>query len=273
MNTILNHFTSRLVAQINHNDVAAGVKLCDAVQVLAQAFIDARQAALAAQCKPYMTALIALAEAMDDYALQNFRQSGEPQYHNRQHAQEVLLAMMMLLEQEQAAQDAGWPSLTEQEKCLLMLAALGHDFMHPGGINQYPQQLEQISAQGVGQVMRQCGLSDADCGFVSQLILATEFSQVASLHQDLRDRDGRQALDSNLTAAILITEADILPSVLPEHGLYLANKLSEEWQRCGVIDKPDPSLKNNYQQFINSVHFSSPYAIRLGIEDLFKQQI
>ena len=228
--------------------------------------------------RPIANALLIMAKAIDEYT-QRLKDAGvEPEYHNRQHAFEVMTAIRYLIEQEdQAPLDGAWPKLSwplfgAKERGLMLIAAMSHDYLHPGGINRSPFELEIQSGIGVESLLQGEGLNEEDIHFIKSLILATDFHYVPLLHERLLDWPERHPVDLVLRASILLTEADIMPSIIPVHGRVLAEKLALEWQRSGV-DRPSPRDERVHQQFLRSVRISSPHAHALKLKSIIDAQL
>jgi hypothetical protein len=184
-----------------------------------------------------------------------------------------MAAAVLLLNQESSFQlDEQWPKFNQLEKLLITLAALAHDFEHPGGVNVSPAQIESISARQVTDLIMPLGLNVENIDLIQRLILATEFEIVPALHQKVAELPTDSPIAFFYRASIILTEADILPSVLPHHGIALAQKLSLEWQSHGVQQRPNPSLKSVHQNFLNKVSFSSPHSKMLQIKELIRSQ-
>ena len=115
--------------------------------------------------------LMIIAQAIDQHAQILCDAGAEPEYHNRQHAYEVITAMRMLIEQEDQADmnhswpSLSWPSFTSKERGLMLIAALSHDYLHPGGINHSPFELEIKSAIGVEKLLQEQGVDNEDIFF------------------------------------------------------------------------------------------------------------
>jgi len=78
----------------------------------------------------------------------NSKMVEEPPYHNRKHFIDVCISLTMLCMSESLFQDGlrnhvQW-SLSTQQKGLLLLCAVGHDFGHQGLINQFPFQIISV---------------------------------------------------------------------------------------------------------------------------------
>lgn len=249
--------------------------LCQAAKILTEKIAGELASYTAYEIKLYQ-AIIQLAEQMHDHGEHLAKQNNEPDYHNRQHALEVLSALYLLLEQHPqdcyAINEPDWPDFSKEEKLLLIIAALGHDFHHPGGVNQVAAEFEKISAAKVAEIMELNHIHKQHIHLVSNLILATEFSEVSALHQSIAN-NLTLPLSFQLRASIVLTEADIFPSILPHHGKFLADKLSREWKKAGVKNRPDPCIEQNHQRFLKLVRFSSPFSQKLQISELINAQL
>ena len=174
--------------------------------------------------------------------------AGNP-YHNSRHFCEVLLSALYL---------GLLAGLARVEHARLLVAALAHDFHHDGkSVRATPFRLERIAVGATIPYLRAADVPVGECERVSALILATEVSVAVPFarrcygyffergarppvpesesHFALLATDARLAL-----CAVLLTEADVLPSV----GLTVACgelsqlHLSREWGReLGPADK------------------------------------
>lgn len=220
---------------------------------------------------PLRRTLLSLAERIEGGTESPMPLESEPAYHNRQHAREVVVALLLLIgEEDRHAQDpiwplSLWPVLNPRERCMGLLAALGHDYLHPGGVNRHAHELEGKAAEAVETLMQAEGVTADGCLLVRHLILATEFEGVAALHQHLSGLPFNEAISTELRLAILLTEADVLPGVLPRHGIHLGQLLAREWRESGVLDRGDPSSPPYREAFLGRVRFSSPHARALGL--------
>ncbi len=223
-------------------------------------------------------AMLAVANQLEAHGLMLSQAGFEPHYHNRRHAIEVMSALVLLLNQESSENQTcqwpeNWPKFQVEQKLMLMLAALGHDFKHPGGVNVYPSQLETMSASHLANIMQEFGMPAQQVEMIKRLILATEFEHVPKLHAQLSKYKQSMVIDWFNRAAILLTEADIFPSILPEHGWYLAGLLSQEWHAAGVVNRPNPNSPVAHKKFLSTVCFSSPHSQKLNIQDLLRLQL
>lgn len=196
----------------------------------------------------------------------------EPAYHNRLHIADTLVSMTSLLLLARDGSGGAPDQRPAKSEWLLMLAMLGHDFLHTGQINQFPAEIEQASVDALQPFMQASGMSEDDSKLVSELILMTEASRVAVNHQkmegkpfDINDFD---------SMALLLQECDILASSLPEIGVELTHQLAREW---GKFSEPlSQSLLAPGSRIVflrNQARFTSPASHRLGIPALIEQEI
>ena len=164
---------------------------------------------------------------------------GNP-YHNRQHFCEVLLAALYLL---LAA------PLTQAERVQLLVAALAHDFHHDGkGFGDATFRLERVAVEAMLPYLAASGVPQDECTRISAMILATEistgmpFARRCYLHffeggaqpdaAGIGEPLAMLARDASLARqAVLLTEADVLPSVglTPGYSELSQANLSSEW--------------------------------------------
>lgn len=149
--------------------------------------------------------------------------STEPLYHSRRHFKEVCLALSLLL--SAGTSQVGWP-ITDEEAWHLLLAAIGHDYGHEGRPNRSFGELEQKSCCLTGQFMRQAGMNILVIDRVENLILATEPTLYETLICSVSGGSVTTTLDF---MKILLVEADLFASMLPEYGILLSKCLSKEF--------------------------------------------
>jgi hypothetical protein len=197
-------------------------------------------------------------------------QGREPAYHNRLHIADTLVCMTYLLK---ASRFLNVPGADSPALAALALAIMaGHDFLHPGGSNGHPGELESRAVQDLQPLMQAAGLAKADSQRLTHCIMATDPSRVKAFHLavrsqpfDLRQRD---------CLAVLVQEADILASTLPQTQQALTQALSREWaptqpQAAGQLLLP----KNRLLFLEHAALFSSPAAQLLGLDEVKVRQV
>lgn len=199
------------------------------------------------------------------------RTQQEPPYHNRLHTADTLVALTALLLRSRALDQAGAIKHSAFE-WLGLLAMLGHDFRHPGQINRFQQEIESATVAQLRPVMRDCGLSVSDQQHVAELILFTDPLQAPPLHQKWRNPQHFD-LQQLECMAILLEEADILASCLPETGPALGQSLKREWQPLHFVAAQSVATPAGRRQFLESSLFSSPASRVLAIPQKVAEQI
>ena len=218
--------------------------------------------------------LIDCAQAVESSERARARRVGEPAYHNRLHVADTLVSMASLIKARRSLLGTPVRGLTRFETiCLLTMTV--HDFHHPGRCNRGPQEIEQISLTRFTPHARRIGLSESDWALICDLVLLTDPTGVAQVHDRWR-RIGltAKAAGSRAEMAVMVTEADVLASALAFPGIELTQSLAGEWR------KPHPELASSLLseegrlRFLSSgVRFSSDAADALGVKQMIREQI
>jgi hypothetical protein len=123
---------------------------------------------------------------------------------------------------------AGGLPLTDEEAWILLLAAIGHDYGHEGRPNHEFGELEEKSCRLVADYLQgQTDIASKMLDRVQTLIRATEPTLYAAVTGPYAAGDDLPTLE---TMKILLVEADLFASMLPEYGILLGCQLSEEFQ-------------------------------------------
>ena len=192
-------------------------------------------------------------------------------YHNNLHTADVLVSVTVLLAIQMHLQptigvDKGWLAT-------VLTAAVGHDYAHPGGINQFPADIESFSVKRIKSEIDSSVLNavdPVDLARVGQLILNTEARLVPDNHSVVAKTDFCWGLP---WCSVLLNEADILASATPEFGPDLGQLLVNEWVSRGVQGSRAIELKSFRLQFLKFIQFSTPAAIALGLPEQVRQQL
>lgn len=209
-------------------------------------------------------------EQIERDGAQRHARNAEPAYHNRLHIADTLVCMTYLLKASVHAQVPG--ANAPQVAALALAIMAGHDFLHPGGSNSEPGEFESRAVQDLQPLMQSVGLSERDRQDVAHCILATEPSRVKAFHMDVRSRpfDLRQ----RDCLAVLVQEADILASTLPQTQLGLTQALSREWAPTQPVAAGNLLLPQNRLLFLeHAALFSSPAAQLLGLDRVKVRQV
>lgn len=225
-------------------------------------------------CAVVPRVLIDCAEAVESSGRARARRVGEPAYHNRLHVADTLVSMASLIKARRRLLGASGAGLTRFEMlCLLTMTV--HDFQHPGRCNRGAQEIEQMSLARFAPHARRIGLSESDWALVCHLVLLTDPTGVAQVHDRWhRDRVTAKGSGTRAEMALLVTEADVLASALEFPGVELTRSLAREWQR------PHPEMASGLLseegrlRFLSAgVRFSSDAADALGVKEAIRAQI
>ena len=200
-------------------------------------------------------------------------QHQEPPYHNRLHTADTLVALTALLLRSRSLENPKRLAHTLAEwEWIGLLAMLGHDFRHPGQINRFTHDIESASVAHLRPILTQCGVSKLDQRRVSTLILFTDPTQVAPLHQKWRAQ-GHFDVTQLECLAILMEEADILASCLPASGPALGESLKQEWLRIPFAAANAVATDAGRQGFLKAACFTSPASRSLAIPQSVAEQL
>jgi len=196
--------------------------------------------------------------------------SREPAYHNRLHISDTLVCMTHLLLALRVQGLSGADDIHAQSLCLAVMA--GHDFLHPGGSNAFPAQFERLALQALAPLMQQAKLHESDRDAVTQIILMTDPLCVKSSHQAVAQRPFD--LRDLAWATVLVQEADILASTLPETQESLTHSLSREWAPSNPEAAAHLLRASSRVAFLeHAALFSSPAARYLGLDEVKARQL
>ena len=213
---------------------------------------------------------LGVCEQIERDGAQRHTLNAEPAYHNRLHIADTLVCMTYLLKASVHAQVPG--ANTPQVVALALAIMASHDFLHPGGSNSEPGEFETRAVKDLQPLMQSAGLSERDRQDVAHCILATEPSRVKAFHMDVRSRpfDLRQ----RDCLAVLVQEADILASTLPQTQQGLTQALSREWGPTQPVAAGNLLLPENRLLFLeHAALFSSPAAKCLGLDRVKVRQV
>ncbi len=181
----------------------------------------------------------------------------EPNYHNKQHVIEVIVAAYVLGLREK---------LPIYRVVELIIGAAAHDLGHTGVMNRHDYEREAYSFQIAEPALREAHLTPDSIQRIEKMLLATDFrvgvpptrNEYLETHS-LPNNDDRKLL---AVQCLLLTEADVLFSCFDLHYNDLLSKLlSAEWQRPSF----NLSLKERIG-FLERVRFMSSASIALGLE-------
>lgn len=211
-----------------------------------------------------------VASAIEADGQGQFSRSCEPAYHNRLHIADTLVCMTHLLLALRDQDAPGSGDVHAQTLCLAVMT--GHDFMHPGGSNAFPAQLERMAVQALEPLMASAGLDEDDRMTLTHCILMSDPLCVKSSHASARQKPFD--LRDRTWMTVLVQEADILASTLPETQQSLTQSLSTEWQPTNPQAAAQLLQPQSRILFLeHAALFSSPAAERLGLARIKARQV
>ncbi len=219
---------------------------------------------LSLQAQRMLAAGVAVATASE--AHWQHQQACEPPYHNRLHTADVLTAMALQLGIE--ARLSGWPDndwLTAG-----LLCAVGHDFMHAGGVNTVPCEIERRSCEQMRPLLTQHAVDAMWQARVEAAILCSDFSLAKQNHLQVQ---GSPFAWNQAWLNVLLNEADIMASSLPSHGPALSRSLAQEWALIGFAPHATVATLAGRQAFLRSVQFSSASSKVLAVQAQLQAQL
>lgn len=213
------------------------------------AFLSLQADALSLQARAMLLAALAVAQASE----QRFGGASpypEPQYHNRLHTADVLTAMALQLAIEAkhiGNHDRDWI-------CAALLTAVGHDFMHLGGVNEEVSQMEKQTCERMRPILEESKVDSVWIERVEAAIIRSDFSLATQNHEQV---SGAEFAWNQPWLTVLLNEADILPSSHPRFGQDLSLALSQEWKTIGYAPHSEVATYAGRQAFLKSLKFSS----------------
>ncbi|WP_353428149.1 3',5'-cyclic nucleotide phosphodiesterase [Polynucleobacter sp. MWH-UH19D] len=224
---------------------------------------------------PYPALCLGLASSIDIH--NRALAPSEPAYHSRKHFQDVCTAMTVLLAQEiSAARPTNdlW-QMSREDAWLLLFCAIAHDFGHTGLTNTRPCELEKISIEKARLFLRQHSANPAlqnDLqSTIEPIILATDPADLNTLLAKFTGPNANPTKTDCLS--MLMVEADLLASTLPDYGKILGTLLGQEWTNHNPKAAVSVASDQGRLKFLQNIRFVSPYAIMLGMEDIRKHSI
>lgn len=212
----------------------------------------------------------AVAEQVEQDGARRHAQSDEPAYHNRLHIADTLVCMTYLLKTSAVLNVPGARQPALVAMALGIMA--GHDFLHPGGSNAQPGEFEARAVEDLQPFMSDAGLTATDRQTLAHCIMATDPVRVKGFHLQVRTRpfDLRQAD----CLAVLVQEADIMASTLPQTSSGLTQSLALEWAPKQPEAADRLLLPQNRLLFLeHAALFSSPAAQHLGLDAVKLRQV
>lgn len=202
-------------------------------------------------------------------------------YHNGVHTAQVIHSGVFLLNLEKendSFKDVNWLKITPY----FIIALMFHDYKHLGRKNKFPFEMEQIA---VDELSIYLSLNENFYNFwserlefdieqkiseiielVKSLILATEVSESTPYHREEYLKKGKD-VDILSSLHLLMSEADLLPSVLPVLGKRNAVGLAAE------LELPMIAQNTGRIGFLKSVKYVSFASEKIEIQKMIDNEI
>jgi hypothetical protein len=195
----------------------------------------------------------------------------EPDYHNRLHVANTLEALTSLLLLQRQHGDAERTILSPME-WTAMLIMLSHDLLHDGCVNKWKSQIEARSVEYLKPFMRQHNVDQADQHIIKAIILMTDSTMVKAGHEKIKNKPF--FIEDIDCLTVLIQEADILASAMPEVGPLLTKQLASEWAKINHHGISALTTASGRIEFLrHGALFSSPASQLLGINAVKSAQL
>jgi len=212
-----------------------------------------------------------LAEFIEENGKSQFDKNQEPAYHSRLHIADTIVGLTALLLAQRSANDLDVPTQSHLEM-LAMTAMLGHDLMHDGSINTYPEELETKSIHYLRPFLTEQHVPGQDIKLIEKIILMTDPAKVSLHHTSIKNIFFDIQVADCL--GILLQEADILASCFEDIGRVRTSFLAKEWSHRFPSKSKLLITRQGRLNFLETnARFSSPASHILGIPEMVTTQI
>ena len=212
-----------------------------------------------------------LAEFIEENGKSQFDKNQEPAYHSRLHIADAIVGLTALLLAQRSANDLDMPTQSHLEM-LVMTAMLGHDLMHDGSINTYPEELETKSIHHLRPFLTEQHVPVQDIKLIEKLILMTDPAKVSLHHRSIKNIFFHIQVADCL--GVLLQEADILASCFEDIGRVRTLLLAKEWSHRFPSKANHLQTQQGRLNFLKiNAQFSSPASHILGIPEIVRAQI
>ena len=212
-----------------------------------------------------------LAEFIEENGKSQLDKNQEPAYHSRLHIADTIVGLTALLLAQRSANDLDVPTQSHLEM-LAMTAMLGHDLMHDGSINTYPEELETKSIHYLRPFLTEQHVPGQDIKLIEKIILMTDPAKVALHHTSIKNIFFDIQVADCL--GILLQEADILASCFEDIGRVRTSFLAKEWSHRFPSKSKLLITRQGRLNFLETnARFSSPASHILGVPEMVTTQI
>ena len=212
-----------------------------------------------------------LAEFIEENGKSQFDKNQEPAYHSRLHIADTIVGLTALLLAQRSANDLDVPTQSHLEM-LAMTAMLGHDLMHDGSINTYPEELETKSIHYLRPFLTEQHVPEQDIKLIEKIILMTDPAKVSLHHTSIKNIFFDIQVADCL--GVLLQEADILASCFEDIGRVRTLFLAKEWSHRFLSKSKLLITRQGRLNFLETnARFSSPASHILGTPEIVTTQI
>jgi hypothetical protein len=159
---------------------------------------------------------------------------------------------------------------SEEWMAALLLTVTAHDYLHPGGANSSPQELESRSVKALDLFFVKHPISSVWRERICHMILKTDPALVGANHDKVAGRTFVMDLD---WACVVMNEADILASSTDVFGPALGEQLAAEWQLKNLPLHAIVGTQQGRLGFLKSLRFSTPGSLNLQFPQHIASQV
>jgi len=205
--------------------------------------------AMSGEAKNILLAAEEVAQAIE-FQCTNNPEYSEPKYHNRLHTADVITAMAVLIR----IQTDKHVALDQQWVACGLLAAIGHDFGHPGQVNQIESEIESKTLQLLQPFLTNHKVANHWRTALSCAILKSDFAIVEKNHELVKGQKFK--CDQNWLN-VFLNEADIMASASAQFGPEMGHLLSKELELVNFPAYQNVATEKGRYAFLNKLVFSS----------------
>jgi hypothetical protein len=220
-------------------------------------FLNLSATSLSSDASQMLLTAKAIAERIEFQCSQSSVET-EPKYHNRLHTADVLTSLSILIfiqSKNQGDLDKDWIA------CAL-LAAIAHDFEHPGKVNQFESEIESNTMSQLQPFLLTHQVPSHWCNAFERAILRSDFALVQKNHELVK---GKKFQCDQDWLNVYLNEADVMASATTKFGPQLGNLLAEEWRMINFSAHQTVSTSIGRKAFLKQLVFSSDASKHLQI--------
>jgi hypothetical protein len=144
-----------------------------------------------------------------------------------------------------------------------LLAAIAHDFEHPGKVNQFESEIESNTMSQLQPFLLTHQVPSHWCNALEHAILRSDFALVQKNHELIK---GKKFQCDQDWLNVYLNEADVMASATTKFGPELGNSLAEEWRMINFSAHQTVSTSTGRKAFLKQLVFSSDASKHLQID-------